>query len=530
VGCPQNNLPPAQCLNIIINIVCGASGGSGGSTQSATPLKHDPGDSPSVASQLCQLGNTTPNSGGDITDTYSGADYLWIGDEITFPNPPIVPNGYAIQVLIGPQSTTPTPVPQVVVWCEWTETGGPPSLIAPPYAPVVGPPPPFVVVPLPVVTSIDPAYGCLVGGTTVTIAGRNFAGATAVEFGVINAENFTVESTTSIIAVTQTEPRGVVDVTVTTPNGTSATGVVDQFTFQASPTVLSVSPNSGPPAGGTMVTITGTDFLGVSAVAFGSSAASGWTLVSASQIVAISPAVAASTVDGTVTTACGTSATTSADQYTYTGSACPGAPMVGKSSSGSFSGATSVSVPFTSGSSAAGSSLVVCWLLTNDSTTITPPSVNWVFQVAVAWHGSSWYLGTWVYQGAPATANTGLWTLSGPSNGCWILAEVAGPGSPTLDDGMSMAIGTGSPLVFPAGSVSVPCDCALAFLALAPPQGTFLEWTGGYVQAQGVADGLDFASLLLASLSPVSPPTATPTATMTTPGDWATATLTFLEM
>ena len=53
---------------------------------------------------------------------------------------------------------------------------------------------------------------------------------------------------------------GTVDVTVTTPSGTSATSSADQFTYLAAPTVTGISPTAGPLGGGTVVTITGTGF------------------------------------------------------------------------------------------------------------------------------------------------------------------------------------------------------------------------------------------------------------------------------
>ena len=64
------------------------------------------------------------------------------------------------------------------------------------------------------------------------------------------------------------------DVAVTAPGGTgTGTGA---FTYVAGPpTVTSVSPNSGPAAGGTSVTITGTNFTGATAVTFGGTAATG---------------------------------------------------------------------------------------------------------------------------------------------------------------------------------------------------------------------------------------------------------------
>jgi len=83
------------------------------------------------------------------------------------------------------------------------------------------------------------------------------------------------------------------------------------------PMVSSISPSSGPAAGSTSVTITGTGFTGATGVSFGSTAASSFTVDSDTQITAISPA-GSGTVDVTVTTPNGISATGAADQFTYT--------------------------------------------------------------------------------------------------------------------------------------------------------------------------------------------------------------------
>src|SRR6185312_5838510 len=82
------------------------------------------------------------------------------------------------------------------------------------------------------------------------------------------------------------------------------------------PSVAAISPNSGPTAGGTSVTITGANLDNPTAVEFGSSTA---LVIShnATQIVATSPAGSAGPVDITVTTAGGKSATSEADIYTY---------------------------------------------------------------------------------------------------------------------------------------------------------------------------------------------------------------------
>ena len=83
------------------------------------------------------------------------------------------------------------------------------------------------------------------------------------------------------------------------------------------PAVTGVSPTTGLTTGGTTVTITGTSFIGVTGVKFGSTAAASFSVNSETQITAVSPAGSAGTVDITVTTAGGTSATSAADQFTY---------------------------------------------------------------------------------------------------------------------------------------------------------------------------------------------------------------------
>ena len=83
------------------------------------------------------------------------------------------------------------------------------------------------------------------------------------------------------------------------------------------PTVTNVGPTSGPTAGGTSVTITGTNLSAATSVHFGPTAGA-ITSNSATQVVATSPAGGAGTVDVTVTTGGGTSPTSVADHFTYT--------------------------------------------------------------------------------------------------------------------------------------------------------------------------------------------------------------------
>jgi plastocyanin len=85
--------------------------------------------------------------------------------------------------------------------------------------------------PVPAVKKLSPKKGPAAGGTSVTVTGSGFTGATAVNFGAVAAAKVTVTSDTSIMAVSPAEPKGMVDVTVTGPGGKSAVTKGDRFRF-----------------------------------------------------------------------------------------------------------------------------------------------------------------------------------------------------------------------------------------------------------------------------------------------------------
>jgi len=166
------------------------------------------------------------------------------------------------------------------------------------------------------VTGVNPASGSTGGGTSVTITGSGFTGATAVSFGGTPATSFTVNNGAQIVAVAPAGTAGTVHVTVTNNGETSPISAADQFTYIAPPTITGISPTAGRMPGGNVVIIAGSDFTGATAVTFGSTPATSFTVDSDSQITAISPG-GTGTVDVRITTAGGTSATSAADQFTY---------------------------------------------------------------------------------------------------------------------------------------------------------------------------------------------------------------------
>ncbi|MEL4072713.1 putative Ig domain-containing protein [Ochrobactrum sp. GPK 3] len=90
---------------------------------------------------------------------------------------------------------------------------------------------------------------------------------------------------------------------------------------QGVPTTTSVIPNSGPASGGTTVRITGTNFSGATAVLFGNTNASSFTVNSDTAITATTPSSSAAIVNVTVVVPGGTGTLTSA--FTFTSGAAP---------------------------------------------------------------------------------------------------------------------------------------------------------------------------------------------------------------
>jgi IPT/TIG domain len=169
---------------------------------------------------------------------------------------------------------------------------------------------------IPSITSISPTSGPAVGGTSVTITGTNFSGASTVLFGKVSATSFTVNSSTSITAVSPAQPEALHNIYVTNPDGTSLQVAADEFTYLSLTSITSVSPTTGPLTGGTTVTITGTHFTGATKVVFGVVPATSFTVVSDTEITAVSPAQS----DGMrhniyVTSPSGTSPQTPADEF-----------------------------------------------------------------------------------------------------------------------------------------------------------------------------------------------------------------------
>lgn len=168
----------------------------------------------------------------------------------------------------------------------------------------------------PAVAKVAPAAGPAAGGTTVTITGSAFVPGATVKFGTTSATSVTYLSSTQLKAVAPAHAAGTVDVTVTTPGGTSGILAGDKYVY-GPPMVSGLNPRSGPTTGNTTVTITGRGFVAGATVKFGTTAAASVTYLSSTTIKAVAPPHPAGTVDVRVTTPGGTSAIVASDKYTY---------------------------------------------------------------------------------------------------------------------------------------------------------------------------------------------------------------------
>ncbi len=84
----------------------------------------------------------------------------------------------------------------------------------------------------PIVNRVSPSSSTPAGGNRVTITGLQLSGATAVHFGSAPATSFAVNSATSITAVAPVGS-GVVNVTVTGPQGTSVVSQLDHYSYRS---------------------------------------------------------------------------------------------------------------------------------------------------------------------------------------------------------------------------------------------------------------------------------------------------------
>ncbi|WP_405718347.1 IPT/TIG domain-containing protein [Streptomyces sp. NBC_00046] len=267
-------------------------------------------------------------------------------------------------------------------------------------------------IPTPTISSLAPNQGSADGGTLVTLTGTGFTGATSVHFGAVAAA-FTTVSATQATAVAPAGSAGTVNVTITTPGGTS-TGI--PYAYLAVPVLGSVNPAQGPLAGGNSISLSGTGLTGTTSVRFGTGAAISFTVVSATQVTAVTPTGVPGPVPVTVTTPGGTSA--QAVFYYYLGAPVlsgltPGAGQVGGGNSVTLTGANLLQATAVRFGPTAATSFTIP--SATEIRAVVPPGAVGTVPVTVTTPGGTSSGATYAYLGAPVV--TGLTPDRGPSAG-----------------------------------------------------------------------------------------------------------------
>jgi plastocyanin len=154
--------------------------------------------------------------------------------------------------------------------------------------------------PAPGVTSVTPPSGPTTGGTAVTISGSNFQNGATLTFGANPATNVAFVDVNTLTGTTPAGPLGPADVTVLNPDTQSGT-LTGGFDYQG-PGVSSIAPNSGPDAGGTPVTITGSNFVSPATVTIDGISATSVVVTNNTQITATTGVGSAGLVGDVVVT------------------------------------------------------------------------------------------------------------------------------------------------------------------------------------------------------------------------------------
>ncbi len=181
----------------------------------------------------------------------------------------------------------------------------------------------YVVTPTaPTISAVSPPKGPVAGGNVVIVRGTNLRGSdTNIATVTIDGKAATVTAISSQnTALTVTVPAGVageVDVVAQTSDGRAT--LLDGYEYGVDPTIASVTPASGPIAGGTRVAIAGTNFgfAGTPEVTVGGAAAICVERLSNDLLTAVVPAGVLGARDVSITPDTGGGTVTSAGGFSY---------------------------------------------------------------------------------------------------------------------------------------------------------------------------------------------------------------------
>ena len=269
----------------------------------------------------------------------------------------------------------------------------------------------------PVLASLTPESGPAGGGTSVTITGSGFLPGSTVTVGdtdgivpdVIGVDGTTLTFTTPPGAA------GDAPVTVTNLAGTSAPL---EFTYVApplgSPVLTAITPDAGPAAGGTPVTLTGTGFTAASTITIGDATGIVGTLSSdGTQLTFTTPGGTAGDVPVTVTNGTGTSAPLT---FTY-----QAAPVVAP---------TLTSLTPAEGPAGGGTPVTIAGTGFTGDSTVTVGTTTGIVPVSVSTDGTSLVFTT--PAGAVGQADVSVTNPAGTSGTLPFTYQAAPAGAPVL--------------------------------------------------------------------------------------------------
>lgn len=213
---------------------------------------------PPAAPTVSGLSPTSGSTGGGTSVTISGTNFTG-ATSVTFGGTSV-----AFTVTSGTRITASSPAhPAGVVDVRVTTGGGQSAVANADKFTFVAP------AGAPAVSSVSPISGGSAGADSVVITGSNFAGANSVQFGGV-AATFTINSSTQITA-TAPAGSGTVDVMVTTPSGTSARVVPDEYsyTFASNGYAVSLGASTVAPAVSGLVVLTATANQDITISGFG---------------------------------------------------------------------------------------------------------------------------------------------------------------------------------------------------------------------------------------------------------------------
>ncbi|MHC5020911.1 MAG: IPT/TIG domain-containing protein, partial [Planctomycetota bacterium] len=262
---------------------------------------------------ITSLAPTTGDIAGGTAFTITGTGFL-TGATVTFGGTSATVTSVSGVQIIGSTPSTATPGAVTVVVTN-PDTGA--ATLTNGFIYTSG------AAPAPQVTSIVPTYGPTGGSTTITVTGSGFQTGLTVTVGGAAATNIVVTSATTMTFDTPTGTTGSATIVITNPDTQSVT-VTNGFSYGTpAPTVTSITPTSGPTAGGTTVTINGTGFqnsgTAQATVSIGGVACTNVQVLTAATIVCDTGAATVVGPQNVVVTNPDTQSGTLTNGYTYVG-------------------------------------------------------------------------------------------------------------------------------------------------------------------------------------------------------------------